>query len=409
MATQLFRQEVIEAGRERLTGTVVAATPPRARLYLKLVFACAAVLVAFLLFGRYASSAQVKGVVTFDAGIARVYPSAQSEVRAVHVRTGMSVAAGDPLVTIAIAQGSGGIASQLTQLAAQDSQLARQEQLAAMTGSSETQALQAQRTNHSATVKSLERQRTLANGQIRLAEAAARRAAQLASEGAGTQRQVEDSHALVLARRAEFETITQRLIDERDALRQIEAQIALRAIETDRSQSQLVGQRAALAEQRAMLQRMDQLVLTAPVSGVIGDVTAQVGQRARPDTSLVSVVPADSRLEVWLYAPSRAIGFVRAGQEVRLNFDAFPYQRFGAGRGTVTAISRVPVEANAVEPELGLTEPVFRVRVRIDRLAPGVPKRAQLRPGMTLSANIVLERRRFWEIIFNPTVLGRGS
>ena len=161
MATQLFRQEVIEAGRERLTGNVVAATPPRARLYLKLVFAFAAVLIAFLLFGRYASSAQVRGVVTFDAGIARVYPSAQSEVRAIHVRTGMRVASGDPLVSIAIAQGAGGIASQLSQLAIQDSQLARQEQLAAMTGTSETQALEAQRTNHSATVKSLERQRDL--------------------------------------------------------------------------------------------------------------------------------------------------------------------------------------------------------------------------------------------------------
>lgn len=409
MATQLFRQEVIEAGRDRLTGTVVAATPPRARLYLKLIFAFAAVLIGFLLFGQYASSAQVKGVVTFNAGIARVYPSAQSEVRAIHVRTGMHVAAGDPLVTIAIAQGAGGVANQLSELAVQDSQLARQEQLAAMTGSGETQALQAQRTNHGATIKSLERERALASGQIRLAEAAARRAAQLAREGAGTQRQVEDSHATLLARRAEFESITQRLISERDALRQIEAQIAMRAIETARSQSQLAGQRAALAEQRDMLQRMDQLVLTAPVSGVIGDVTAHVGLRARPETSLVSIEPANSRLEAWLYAPSRAIGFLQAGQEVRLNFDAFPYQRFGAGRGTVTAISRVPVEAHAIEPDLGLTEPVFRVRVAIDRLAPGVPKRAQLRPGMTLSANVVLERRRFWEIIFNPALVGRGQ
>ena len=39
MTVQLFRQEVIEAGRERLAGTVVAAVPPRAKLYVGLVLA----------------------------------------------------------------------------------------------------------------------------------------------------------------------------------------------------------------------------------------------------------------------------------------------------------------------------------------------------------------------------------
>lgn len=158
MATQLFRQEVIEAGRDRLAGTVVAATPPRGRLYVALILVVAAVFVAFLVFGQYASSAQVRGVVAFDAGIARVYPSAQGEVRAIHVRTGMRVAAGAPLVTLALAQGAGGVGGQLSEVAVQDAELARQEQLASMLGSSETQALQAQRSNLSAGIASLERQ-----------------------------------------------------------------------------------------------------------------------------------------------------------------------------------------------------------------------------------------------------------
>lgn len=93
MATQLFRQEVIEAGRERLAGTVVAATPPRARLYVLLVLGAGALFAALLVFGGYSSSAQVRGIVAFDAGIARVYPTAQAEVRQIHVRTGMTVAA----------------------------------------------------------------------------------------------------------------------------------------------------------------------------------------------------------------------------------------------------------------------------------------------------------------------------
>ena len=45
MATRLFRQEVIEAKRERLTGAVVAAVPPGSRLYTILLGAVVAALV----------------------------------------------------------------------------------------------------------------------------------------------------------------------------------------------------------------------------------------------------------------------------------------------------------------------------------------------------------------------------
>ena len=93
MTVQLFRQEVIEAGRDRLAGTVVAATPPRARLYVTLLVLFAGLIAAVLIFGQYASRAQVKGIVAYDGGIARVYPSAPAEIRRFHVANGMRVAA----------------------------------------------------------------------------------------------------------------------------------------------------------------------------------------------------------------------------------------------------------------------------------------------------------------------------
>jgi membrane fusion protein len=382
---------------------VVAATPPRARLYVGLLTLVIALLVALLIFGQYASRAQVKGVVAYDAGIARVYPSSPAEIRQIHVRDGMFVRAGAPLITLSLAQGPGGVGNQLSQLANQDQELGRQVELASQLGATETQALAQQKASLAASIASLERQRSLAAGQARLAEAATARAARLAAEGAGTQRQVEDSRSTLLARRAEIENVTERIIAQRESLRSIDAQIAQRTLEAQRSGAEIGAQRAALAEQRAGLARLDQLVLTAPVAGEVSDVTSEVGQRARPDTSLVTIVPRGSRLEVWLYAPSRAIGFVRPGQEVRLLFDAFPYQKYGAGKGRVTAVSRVPIEPSALDSALGIQEPVFRIRVAIDEAVPRLSgAAARLRPGMTLSANLVLERRSLWEVLFNP-------
>lgn len=403
MATSLFRQEAIEGNRERLTGTVVAAVPPRSGLYTLLALAFAVLLVAVLVFGTYATSARVRGIVAYDSGIARVYPSSQAEIRAIHVRTGQRVAAGTPLVTISLAQGSGGVGAQIQQIGAQDSELARQYDLAGSIASTETRALAEQRASLAAAIGSLERQRAIAASQIQIAESAHRRAAGLAREGAGTQRQVEDARASLLARRAELEGLGERLIGQREALRAIDSRIAERSLDADRSRSVIAAQRAALAEQREALLRTHQLTLTAPVDGEVGDIAVEVGQRARPDTSLVTIVPQGSRLEVWLYAPSRAIGYVRPGQEVRLLFDAFPYQSHGAGRGTVTQVSRVPTEPAAIDAQLGIEEPVFRIRVAIDSIAPRSPRGERtLRPGMTLGANLVLERRSLWEVLFNP-------
>ena len=410
MNSPLFRQEVIEAGRDRLAGTVVAATPPNSRLYTTFLMLAALAIVLMLVFGQYASRVQVKGIVSYDLGVARIYPNAPAEIRQIHVRSGAQVAAGDPLVTVSLAQGRGGIAGQLAELQRQDDALARQEQLASALGSSETQTLAEQRASLTASIASLERQRTLASGQIALAEAGTRRALRLAAEGAGSQRQVEESRATTLARRAEVESINERIIAQREQLRAIAGQIAQRTIGASRSQSEIAAQRAALAEQRAGLLRTDRLVLTAPVSGTVGDVSAQVGQRARPETSLVTIVPRGSHMEVWLYAPSRALGFVQPGQDVRLLFDAFPFQKYGSGRGTVTEVSSVPTDPGALDPALGIQEPVFRIRVSIIDVAPRVPgAQERLRPGMTLSANLVLERRRLWEVLFNPVKTALSS
>ena len=403
MNVPLFRAEVIEAKRDRLEGNVIVAVPPSSRVYTILIGTVVAIVVAILIFGSYNTTARVRGIVAYDAGIARVYPSAPAEIRQFHVRNGDVVRAGQPLVTLSLAQGVDGVGTQLEQLANQDRELARQIELAEQIGVAENAALGQQRTSLAASIASLERQRSLAAGQVGLAEAATRRAAGLARQGAGSQRQVEDARSTLLGRRAETESLTERIIAQREALRNAETQAAQRTMEASRNRSVLLAQRAALAEQRAGLMRTDRLQLTAPIAGEVGDISIEVGQRARPDQSLVTIVPQNSNLEIWLYAPSRAVGATQVGQEVRVLFDAFPYQQYGAGRGTVTEVSRVPTEPTNLDPGLGIEEPVFRIRVRIDEMAPRVPaERRSLRPGMTLTANLVLENRSLWQVLFGP-------
>jgi membrane fusion protein len=83
---------------------------------------------------------------------------------------------------------------------------------------------------------------------------------------------------------------------------------------------------------------------------------------------------------------------------------AFPYQRFGAVKGAIKAISTTVLGPTEIAiPGLKIEEPVFRIRVALGRedieaYGEAIP----LQPGMVLSADIVFDRRSLIEWLFDP-------
>ena len=158
-----------------------------------------------------------------------------------------------------------------------------------------------------------------------------------------------------------------------------------------------------LQQRRLDIEGGSTIVLTAPIDGQVTALQSRVGQAVGPDRPVLYLLGGSARLEAELYAPSRAIGFARAGQEVRLMYDAFPYQQFGSFRGTITGISRTALAPDEIDAPLKLAEPAYRVRVRLDRQA----VRAfggiyPIQPGMALKAEIILERQSFLGWLLEP-------
>jgi membrane fusion protein len=111
-----------------------------------------------------------------------------------------------------------------------------------------------------------------------------------------------------------------------------------------------------------------------------------------------------------LFAPSSAVGFVRARQAVQLRYQAFPYQKFGHQTGEVLQVSRSPLQASELAGlplAAGATgEPLYRITVSLDQQSVAAYGQAQaLAPGMQLEADVLLDRRRLIEWLFEP-VLG---
>lgn len=407
MSQPLFRQEAIDANRVRLTGAVVAATPPSSRLYTLLALAAVAGALLLLVFGEYTSRVEVRGIVNDRLGVAAISAPGLGTVREVHVREGDLVERGQPLVTISLSDGRGGdlegLSGQINDLDRQDTELIEQNQISVDLAKAELAALRQRKQSGTSTVRSLERQIELNRGQVELARKGETRAIRLQERGAGTLEQVEEARAQIIAAELELESLRERLIAQREDLATADAEIAVRSLNLQQSLSELNRQRAALSEERTGLVRQDRLTLVAPKAGRVGEIDAKVGMRTTPDGNLVSIVPANSEMEVNLFAPSSAMGFVKAGQEVRLRFDAFPYEKHGAAEGKVTWVSEVPTAPQDVPQGLVLAEPMYRIRVKLEAQSFTTKDAAlPLRPGMTLSANLILKTRHLWEVLFEP-------
>jgi membrane fusion protein len=138
---------------------------------------------------------------------------------------------------------------------------------------------------------------------------------------------------------------------------------------------------------------------------VVATVLVERGQMVTPGTPLLAIIPAESPLEAHLYAPSRSIGFVHAGQQVLLRYLAYPHQKFGMHRASVVAVSRSPMAPTDLgfTPADGSREPLYRIKARLDTQAVAAYGRLEpLQPGMQVEADILLDRRRLIEWIFEP-------
>jgi HlyD family secretion protein len=116
----------------------------------------------------------------------------------------------------------------------------------------------------------------------------------------------------------------------------------------------------------------------------------------------ISLVPTDARLEVEANISGHDIGFVRAHDPVAIKFDTFSYTQYGMAEGTVRIVSPDSFTAQAEErnptsavlASTNTTEPFYRTRITIDRVAlHDLPAGFRLVPGMPVTADVKVGKR----------------
>jgi membrane fusion protein len=405
--SELFRREAVSFATRRLAGPVIIATPLSLKLLGGLLAGIVFGATAFAATATYARKATVTGWLVPDQGLIRATARAPGLIQRLFVKEGEMVEQGARIAELGLAveTASGNVGETVER-----SLLAEANALKARSAGQKAR-LEAEAAQSKQRISSLNReieqaraQSALQEQRVALAQDLVIQSQGIAAKGLLSKKDFDDRKSAALAAEQELAVGRRLLASLEREIDDLEARLV--AIPIEISTANAEGQSAAAAlEQRAAdaASRHTQFVL-APIAGRVGALPRASGQAVDAGTAIAVLMPVGGRLEAELLIPSRAIGFVRKGQEVRLMLQAFPHQRFGTINGTVRTVSSTvlgPTEFSI--PGLNIDEPVFRVRVRLPKETMDAYGAAiRLQPGMLLAADIVFDRRSLIEWLFDP-------
>jgi len=405
-ASPLFRPEAVAAQTRDGFGTVVLDCPVSLVSMGAVCAGLACALAALLYFGSYTAHSTLRGRVTPERGVIEVASPQAGMLVEKRVVEGQRVAAGDVLYVVS---------SERLSSAGGATQQAVGEQLARRRAS---------------LVEQIDGTRALEKAeQASVAErlAALRAETSRLDEMLATQSQRLEQLAATVARHGKLRDLgflaedqwragEAELLEQRGRLRGLERERAagqrLRAELNGRSASLELEYANTVAELERAVAATDleiaendarrAVVVAAPQPGTITGAVLQIGERIDGGQPLAAIVPLDAVLIAELYAPSRAVGFVAPGGAVRLRYAAFPYQKFGHGRGTVATISQTTL-APAAGTASARVEPSYRIVVTLEsQTVSAYGKPRALLPGMEVEADVLLETRRLYEWVLEP-------
>lgn len=406
MNDDLFRREAIDARNEQWMGSVrLTATPlawPMAALGM------IGVLIAALLLalGSYTRKERVSGRLQPAAGVLAVLAPADGVVSRLQVVEGQTVARDQPLLRIAsvqqAAQGPALGAALRTELEQQRRTLQADVRSAAASGLAREAAARER-------IASLQRQLAIAQQRLRLRREQAtsahdmlQRIQPLQEQRIVSTVQVQEYRSRALDADAQAETAAQDALDAAQQLAQARADLTALRSDNAQAQSQLSRALSEVSQDAARNALQDEVQLRAARAGTVSELATELGQSVSRGQRLLALLPDKSPLRAELWVPSRAIGAVRPGTRVAIRYDAFPHQTYGQGYGHVIALAGSPSPAAEVPLRDGerAAQPAYRVWVAIDQ-HPRIPA-AALRAGMTVQADLLLERRRLYRFVFDP-------
>ncbi len=149
------------------------------------------------------------------------------------------------------------------------------------------------------------------------------------------------------------------------------------------------------AELEMRREELKNRIITSPIDGtIIHSIDIQKSSFLSPGQTIAEISP-DSELAAVFYVKPSDIGFIRIGQEVRFQVDAYNYHQWGMLNGFITDISGDLISDG--------TSAYFRVRCMPEDKSLSLKNgfTSEVIKGMTFTARVMVTRRSLLELLFD--------
>ncbi|MCW0391160.1 Colicin V secretion protein CvaA [Xanthomonas sacchari] len=412
MEHSLFRDAAVDARSQAWLGTVRLATPLSTRAWTFVALGMAAAIVLWLFFGHYTQRVHVTGLLVPRAGLISLTANTLGVIDHVGVAEGDRVASGQVLVSLSGEHTSKALGNTAASVSAQlQRQAGSLRQDIGDTLQLQDKQAEDNRTQQSALKEQLvqiDAQIAIEKKQMQLVQELVDKWSGLVAGGYIPALQVEQEQSALLADESQLRSLQQQRASTQQQLSVLNDQLTQLPLAVSAKLNDLRRQLAQVEQTLAQNEAARASELRAPASGTVSTLLVKPGASVALGQPLLAIVPDGSTLQAQILVPSQAVGFVHPGIQVTLHYQAFPYQKFGLHHGVVRSVSRSALTPGEVTLLLGggnppSSDPLYLARVDLaDQNVEAYGRKEPLRPGMALDADMLLDRRRIVEWIFEP-------
>jgi len=410
----MFRKEVVEAQHQRLFGQVTLTQPPSLYLISFTVFITFIAIVLYLTQAHYSRKESVKGYLLPAKGVVKVYSNRSGVIDCLFVKEGEIVEQGTELIRIKNSQSlSTGV----------ELSVALRNERAIQIQSLERE-LDAISKMHQKDITRIEKNILQLNkslSAIKRAKETSKQKLVLKEKQLETNKKL---HKKGYLSSSQFDTFKENYFDALEAYDYLDRELINIETETLTLESELLALPEQLALKQTSIQRQiselkaqiteldNQFVFIkkAPESGIVTAIQPVAGSRVDVNTPLLSIIPSNSPLEIELLLPTRSAGFIQLGDEVKVRFDAFPYQKFGFVTGSISNVDKALILPTDKILPIIINEAMYRVRAKLDQQSIyAYGKEFPLKVGMIADVDIILEKRSLLDWLLDPIYAVKGK
>lgn len=415
MSQRLFRQQALNHQKDQLFGDVlILPSLPHAIITVIIMTWLIGVFI-WLNSSHYARQESILGWLEPPDGVIRVYAeNSTGKIKQVLVKEGQTVTKGQPLVIIngdrVLANGEHLETILLAEYTSQQDLL---NQRLARSGSMFATQLRDLNQQVSSSMDDMERlkdQLVMVKKRHDMSMARVNKSKEMNAQGHISDLEYETTIEQELAIRSEYQGLTRTKVNLQNQIDQLHTRLMLMPHEHQDTLSQIQSNLSDMAQRIAQLHGDRAHIIKATRNGIVTNLQVKEGQQATASQPIMSIMPNNAKIIARLLIPVRAAGFVNAGQNIDIRYDAFPYQKFGLYSGTVTKMSTTIVLPNEIHAlPMTIQEPVYLVQATLNEEAVNAyGQQFPLKSGMTFTANVKLAERNLIEWILEPIFSLKG-